>query len=63
MAYKVELDTECQAEGCVVRAMIEVFGQGNSYYGKFCRKHGNAKVKYLNELEIFEPRSEGRYDE
>ena len=51
MAYLREFQTKCQTAGCDRRAVVEVFGNRNASYGRFCRACGTAHVKRLTREE------------
>tara|TARA_Y100000310_G_scaffold311516_1_gene357841 strand:+ start:497 stop:664 length:168 start_codon:yes stop_codon:yes gene_type:complete len=51
MAYLIKLDLSCKESYCKVRASVEVFDRFNGSRGKFCSKHGQAKLKRLKQLE------------
>jgi hypothetical protein len=51
MAYLREINSICEAHGCIKGAFVELFSHDNYSIGKYCRRHGNEKLKSLNKEE------------
>lgn len=51
-AHLRELSLQCNHQYCHSRAVVEVYNTFNEPFGKFCRKHGNERVKDLLKSEV-----------
>ncbi len=47
MPYLRDLPT-CFYDGCTKAAVVELIGKQNASYGKYCRPHGDVKLKELD---------------
>lgn len=50
-AYLKTLWLVCSQEGCPKAATVELFSGRNASYGKFCKPHGEARLKALQRAE------------
>lgn len=48
MAYLREIGNKCEQGACNRRIEVAVFNDRNAPVGRFCRRHGEAKVREMN---------------